>query len=106
MHIQEIGCLVGALSNLWVGDRLGRRRTIVLGGVVMIVGAILQATAFSYAHILVARVITGLGNGLNVRFHFMDFDNRTADIHHFKCHRLRLSRHTTQNARQQLVEGV
>ena len=63
---QEIGCLIGALSNLWIGDRLGRRRTIVLGGVVMVIGAILQAASFSYAQMLVARVITGLGNGLNV----------------------------------------
>ncbi|KAF8897420.1 general substrate transporter [Infundibulicybe gibba] len=63
--IYEIGCLIGALSNLWVGDRLGRRRTIILGGIIMIVGAILQATAFTFSQILVARVITGLGNGLN-----------------------------------------
>ncbi|KAF4619794.1 hypothetical protein D9613_005153 [Agrocybe pediades] len=63
--IYEIGCLIGALSNLWIGDRLGRRRTIALGGIIMIVGAILQAASFSYAQILVARVITGLGNGLN-----------------------------------------
>jgi MFS family permease len=32
----------------------------------MIIGAILQASSFSYSQILVARVITGLGNGLNV----------------------------------------
>lgn len=57
---------MGALSNLWIGDKLGRRRTIVLDGVVMMVGAILQATSYSYAQILVARVVTGLGNGLNV----------------------------------------
>lgn len=63
---QEIGCLIGALSNLWIGDRLGRRRTIVLGGVIMIIGAILQAASFSYSQTLVARVITGFGNGLNV----------------------------------------
>ncbi|KAF8639635.1 hypothetical protein AX17_000900 [Amanita inopinata Kibby_2008] len=63
--IYEIGCFVGALSNLWVGDKLGRRRTIVLGGIIMIIGAILQATSYSYAQILVARVVTGLGNGLN-----------------------------------------
>ncbi|QRV74835.1 Sugar (and other) transporter [Ceratobasidium sp. AG-Ba] len=63
--IYEIGCLVGALSNLWVGERLGRRRTIVIGGVIMIIGAILQASSFSYEQMLVARVITGLGNGLN-----------------------------------------
>ena len=57
---------MGALSNLWIGDKLGRRRTIVSGGVVMMVGAILQATSYSYAQILVARVVTGLGNGLSV----------------------------------------
>jgi len=57
---------MGALSNLWIGDKLGRRRTIILGGLVMIVGAILQTTSINYSMMLVARVITGLGNGLNV----------------------------------------
>lgn len=32
----------------------------------MIIGAILQATSFSYAQMVVARIVTGLGNGLNV----------------------------------------
>jgi len=63
--IYEIGCLVGALSNLWIGDRIGRRKTIMLGGIIMIIGAILQTTSFSYAQMVVARIITGLGNGLN-----------------------------------------
>ncbi|KAG8216402.1 general substrate transporter [Butyriboletus roseoflavus] len=63
--IYEIGCLIGALSNLWVGDRLGRRKTIFVGGCIMIVGAILQATSYSYGQLVVARIITGLGNGLN-----------------------------------------
>ncbi|EIW82414.1 general substrate transporter [Coniophora puteana RWD-64-598 SS2] len=63
--IYEIGCLIGALSNLWIGDRLGRRRTIVIGGIIMIVGAILQAASVNYAMMVVARIITGLGNGLN-----------------------------------------
>jgi len=65
LYHQEIGCLMGALSNLWVGDRLGRRRTIVLGGCIMIVGAILQTTSYSYAQLVVARIVTGVGNGLN-----------------------------------------
>ncbi|KAL0949692.1 hypothetical protein HGRIS_009729 [Hohenbuehelia grisea] len=63
--IYEIGCLFGALSNLWVGDKLGRRWTIAVGGIIMIIGAILQATAFSYTQMVIARIITGLGNGLN-----------------------------------------
>ncbi|KAG1767112.1 major facilitator superfamily domain-containing protein [Suillus occidentalis] len=63
--IYEIGCLMGALSNLWVGDHLGRRRTIALGGCIMIIGAILQTTSYSYAQLVVARIVTGVGNGLN-----------------------------------------
>ncbi|KAG1896148.1 general substrate transporter [Suillus fuscotomentosus] len=63
--VYEIGCLMGALSNLWVGDRLGRRQTIALGGCIMIIGAILQTTSYSYAQLVVARIVTGIGNGLN-----------------------------------------
>ncbi|KAG1854934.1 general substrate transporter [Suillus subalutaceus] len=62
--IYEVGCLFGALSNLWVGDRLGRRRTIFLGGSIMMIGAILQITAFSFAQLTFSRILTGYGNGL------------------------------------------
>ncbi|KAL5519459.1 hypothetical protein ACEPAH_1142 [Sanghuangporus vaninii] len=63
--IYEIGCLLGALSNLWIGDKLGRRKTIVLGGCIMIIGAILQTASISYIMLVVARIITGFGNGIN-----------------------------------------
>ncbi|KAG2126227.1 general substrate transporter [Suillus clintonianus] len=62
--IYEVGCLFGALSNLWVGDKLGRRRTIAVGGSIMIIGAILQTSAFSFAQLIAARIFTGYGNGL------------------------------------------
>ncbi|WVQ78647.1 hypothetical protein IAT38_000734 [Cryptococcus sp. DSM 104549] len=62
--IYEIGCMVGALSNIWIGDKLGRRHTIALGGIIMLVGAILQTAAVDYAMMLVARVVSGYGNGL------------------------------------------
>lgn len=58
--------MFGALSNLWVGERLGHRRTLAVGGVIMIVGAILQATPFGYAQLVVPRIIAGFGNSLNV----------------------------------------
>lgn len=40
--LYEIGCLIGALSCLWLGDMLGRRVIIWVGTVWMIVGAIIQ----------------------------------------------------------------
>ncbi|ELU40160.1 sugar transporter [Rhizoctonia solani AG-1 IA] len=58
--IYEIGCLIGfvpaanQLRKLWVGEKLGRRRTIAVGGIIMIIGAILQTASFSYAQMLVA----------------------------------------------------
>ncbi|KAG0708108.1 UvrD-like helicase C-terminal domain-containing protein [Suillus ampliporus] len=38
--IYEVGGLFGALPNLWMGDKLGCRRTIAVGGSIMIIGAI------------------------------------------------------------------
>lgn len=61
----NVGCFFGAIACIWVGDFLGRRKTIFLGSAIMVVGAALQASAFSLPHFIVGRVITGLGNGLN-----------------------------------------
>ncbi|KAF9075961.1 general substrate transporter [Rhodocollybia butyracea] len=63
--IYEIGCLIGALSTLFIGDRFGRKRTIALGCSIMTIGAIIQASSFSYAQLAFARTLTGVGNGLN-----------------------------------------
>ncbi|KAF9218149.1 hypothetical protein BS17DRAFT_314231 [Gyrodon lividus] len=63
--VYEVGCLFGAIFALWIGDRLGRRRTIMLAGIIMMVGAILQATSYSYTQLVIARLVTGVGNGLN-----------------------------------------
>lgn len=50
---------------MYVGEKLGRKKTILLGTSIMLVGAILQISAFSVAQMLVARIIAGVGNGLN-----------------------------------------
>ena len=63
--VYEIGCLAGALATMYIGDKLGRRKTIVLGCAVMIIGAIIQAASYSAGQLLVARIITGIGNGFN-----------------------------------------
>lgn len=50
---------------IFVANPLGRRRVIFLGSSIMIIGAILQATAFEISHLIVGRIITGIGNGFN-----------------------------------------
>ncbi|KXX73185.1 Sugar transporter STL1 [Madurella mycetomatis] len=61
----NLGCFLGALITIFIGNPLGRRRVIMLGTSVMVVGAILQASATTLEHFIIGRIITGLGNGAN-----------------------------------------
>ncbi|KAK3678832.1 hypothetical protein LTR78_001285 [Recurvomyces mirabilis] len=63
VSIYEIGCFIGAVTTAFVGERLGRRRSIFAGTVVMIIGAVLQATSYSVAQMIVARIVAGIGMG-------------------------------------------
>ncbi|KAI0478253.1 general substrate transporter [Xylaria cf. heliscus] len=63
--IYTIGCFFGALLAFSIGEHLGRKKTIVIGTSVMTVGAVLQITSFTLPHIIVGRIISGLGNGIN-----------------------------------------
>jgi sugar porter (SP) family MFS transporter len=61
--LYEIGCMVLALSTMYFGDKLGRRKLIFIGAFVMMVGGVIQSCAYTVAHLTVARIVTGLGNG-------------------------------------------
>ncbi|KAL8389061.1 hypothetical protein RB595_008818 [Gaeumannomyces hyphopodioides] len=61
----NLGCFLGAVIAIWISNPLGRKRMITLGTAVMVVGAVLQATAFRLDHFVIGRIITGLGNGAN-----------------------------------------
>lgn len=67
--IYEIGCLFGAIFILSFGDFLGRRRAMMMGGGIMILGVIIQVTSernsTPLAQFIVGRTITGVGNGIN-----------------------------------------
>lgn len=63
--IYEIGCFFGALFCMLLGERLGRRRCIMLGSVVLIIGAAVQASSFGIPQLIVGRIVAGLGNGMN-----------------------------------------
>ncbi|KAK6585709.1 hypothetical protein PZA11_002436 [Diplocarpon coronariae] len=67
--IYEVGCLLGAVFILAFGDRTGRRRAMILGGIIMIIGVIIQVSAIKGHHataqFIIGRTITGFGNGIN-----------------------------------------
>ncbi|TVY82881.1 Sugar transporter STL1 [Lachnellula suecica] len=59
-----LGCFFGALTCIWLGDRLGRKRTIMLGAFIDVIGAAVQSSSYSLAQLIVGRLVTGLGFGL------------------------------------------
>ena len=61
----NLGCFFGAVFCIWIGNYLGRRKTIFTGSVIMVIGATLQSCAYSLPHLIVGRVLTGIGNGMN-----------------------------------------
>jgi MFS family permease len=67
--VYELGCLAGAMLILGIGDLLGRRRAIILGAIIMLLGVIIQITAMHWAtplaQLIVGRVVMGVGNGIN-----------------------------------------
>ncbi|KAK5257157.1 hypothetical protein LTR16_001472 [Cryomyces antarcticus] len=67
--IYEVGCLFGAIFILTFGDKLGRRRGIILGCGIMVIGVIIQIACVvghgATAQLIIGRTITGIGNGIN-----------------------------------------
>ncbi|TVY83417.1 Sugar transporter STL1 [Lachnellula suecica] len=61
--IYEVGCFLGAVATSIFGESLGRKKSIGIGVVVMIIGAILQASSYGRPQMIVARVVSGVGMG-------------------------------------------
>lgn len=38
VSIYEIGCFIGAVTTSFIGEKLGRRRSVLIGVIIMIVG--------------------------------------------------------------------
>lgn len=57
--IYDVGCFLGAIAAFTIGERLGRKKSIIIGTSIMSVGAILMTTSFSLAQMFVGRIILG-----------------------------------------------
>lgn len=54
-----LGCFVGSLNCIWLGDKLGRKRTIILGAFGHVIGAVLQSTSYSLPQLIIGRLVSG-----------------------------------------------
>ena len=63
--LYDIGCFFGAVIVIWLGEALGRKKSVLVGTTIMTVGAVLQISAYSVAQMIVGRIIAGIGNGMH-----------------------------------------
>lgn len=61
----DVGSFFGAVLTLFVGGLLGRKKTLLMGTSIMILGVCLQTAASSISVMIAGRIVTGFGNGLN-----------------------------------------
>lgn len=57
--IYDVGCFLSAILAFTVGERLGRKNSILLGTLIMAIGTILQASSYSLPQIFIGRVVLG-----------------------------------------------
>ena len=62
--LNSAGSVFGAAFTAWSADKLGRKRSIQLGSLIMIIGAALCGGAVGMAMFLIARFIAGWGVGM------------------------------------------
>ncbi|WVW79773.1 hypothetical protein I302_101743 [Kwoniella bestiolae CBS 10118] len=61
--IYYAGSLFGGLVGGYLGDKIGRVKTVIFGCMVGIIGAALQASSMGFTWMCIARVISGFGTG-------------------------------------------
>jgi sugar porter (SP) family MFS transporter len=60
-----LGAIFGAIFSRFIGDKIGRRKAIMLGSIFLTIGGALQASASTLAHMIIGRIVGGVGTGLN-----------------------------------------
>ncbi|KAL1962325.1 hypothetical protein VTN77DRAFT_9816 [Rasamsonia byssochlamydoides] len=64
VSVYYLGTLFGALFGGWLGDRIGRIKSIAAGALWAIFGASLQCSAQNHNWMICARAINGIGTGI------------------------------------------
>lgn len=65
VSVYDLGCFGGAIATLFVGEKLGRKRMLIIFTIIMAAGIIMQTAAVSMSDLVWGRLIAGIGNGGN-----------------------------------------
>ncbi|CAD6573763.1 MAG: hypothetical protein ASARMPREDX12_006232 [Alectoria sarmentosa] len=60
----ELGALIGAINQGWIADKISRKYSIVVAVTIFTIGSVLQTASISYAMLVTARLIGGIGIGM------------------------------------------
>ncbi|CAM1510939.1 Fc.00g084520.m01.CDS01 [Cosmosporella sp. VM-42] len=74
--LYDIGCVLGSILCYFIGEHYGRRTILMTGGTIMIIGTAILASSTTIAQLIVGRIVTGIGNGMN---------SSTAPIYQSEC---------------------
>lgn len=64
VSVYYLGTLFGCMFGGWIGDKIGRVKTIAVGAAWAIVGACLQCSAMNHDWMICARAVNGIGTGV------------------------------------------
>lgn len=59
----NLGSFVGAVITSIIGERLGRRKVLLSGSVIHVIGGVLQASSYHVAQLILGRAVAGIGCG-------------------------------------------
>ncbi|KAK5135835.1 hypothetical protein LTR08_004483 [Meristemomyces frigidus] len=62
--VNSAGAIAGCLLSAWAADAIGRKRTILVGCVILIIGGALCTGSISIGMFLAGRVVAGIGAGV------------------------------------------
>ncbi|PSK33923.1 High-affinity glucose transporter [Elsinoe australis] len=65
VSIYNIGCLLGCIANFIFGTKFGRRQAIWAAMAFICLGAVVQTASYGVPQLMVGRVITGFGVGID-----------------------------------------
>lgn len=65
VSVYDLGCFGGALLTLIVGEKLGRKRMLMIFTCIMALGILVQTVSQSMTMMVWGRLIAGIGNGGN-----------------------------------------
>lgn len=59
--LYDVGAVFGAIGAAMTAERLGRKRALVFGTVLLIIGSVLMGSCYERIQMMFGRVFTGLG---------------------------------------------